>query len=111
MEYLNREIERFEKDPSDEHGYIPTGEIQTLVESLYTYVRNLGLPAPRAKLAELRTLDPIIGWPRLRRALDKRTALEIVRDGLRRERRLVKLEARLLTSRTNKEEPKTVQRW
>ena len=99
-DYLEREIERFEMDRTDQHDYLPTGEIDTLMKSLRTYVLNLGLPAPRARLAELRTVDPLIGWPTLRRALDKRTELEIIRDGLRRERRLVKIEARLLTPRT-----------
>ena len=58
--------------------------------------QDLGLPARRLALAELRVFDPIIAWRRLRFTLSEKDRLSLVKIGFKRERELLKLEQKEL---------------
>ena len=96
--YLDREMARLRKGRPTKHNYTFQGEgALEAGESFATYARNRGLPATRAELANLRVVDPLVGWKRLRWSLLGREAeLAIIRDGFRRERRLARQEAKIL---------------
>lgn len=64
--------------------------------TFWKQVSALGLPAPRARLGDLRVYDGVVGWSRLRCALKPKDTRRLVTAGYRRETRLVRAEARLL---------------
>ena len=95
--YLDREIERLRNHRAAKHDFPFIGELRAELEKFSSYAQDRGCPAPRLQLAMLRVVDPVIGWRRLWRSLQPDELLAIVRDGFRRERRLVKREMQVMS--------------
>lgn len=89
--YIKRENKRLSARRRGKHNILATKWEAAEWKRFRLRAQNLGLPAPRCRLAMLRVYDPIIGWSRLR--LRARSRERIFRLGFRRELELMKEEA------------------
>ena len=97
-DFLARERQRMDEDRTEEDSYplVQGSEVAKTVAEFRKYVKDLGLPAPREELALLRVFDAIVAWRPLRDRLSEKEVAKLVRQGLRREKTLVREEARIL---------------
>ena len=97
-DFLARERRRMDEGRTEEDSYplVQGSDVANTVADFRKYVKDLGLPAPREHLALLRVFDAIIAWRPLRDCLSEKEVAKLVQQGLRRERTLMREEARVL---------------
>ena len=96
LAYVDRELERVQVMRHEKHTFFLSGPLQEAAADFRDFVRNRGLPATRAELGIYRAVDPLVGWGKFRRALSQERKHALLKEALRRERGLVKEEARIL---------------
>lgn len=100
LDFIDREIERFQRDRTIEDGYTFSQEERSEMDALEAYMRTRGLPFKRFRLARFRIVDPLVAWPGLRQRIDPEAALSVFKDGIRREKRLLREEATIMNATT-----------
>lgn len=107
LAYVERELDRLTAHRSVKHELLPPVHKQSKGKEVFRKdwlarqkffgrAKELGAPATRARLGDLRVWDPIVGWKQMREGLSTREFSRILRAGYRREERLLRNEMQIL---------------